>query len=57
MGALDGLDVQVANAIVLADRRVARVGQGAGALVAQPGDVVLVPANAMRQDNNKRDIV
>ena len=44
MGALDGLDVQVANAIVLADCRVARVRQRAGALVAQTGHVVLVPA-------------
>lgn len=42
MGSFDGLDVQVANTIVLADRRVAGVRQRAGALVAQPGDVILV---------------
>lgn len=41
--ALDGLDVQVAHAIVLADGGVARVGQRARALVAEARHVVLVP--------------
>lgn len=42
--ALDGLDVQVAYAVMFADGGVAGVRQGAGALVAEPGHVVLVPA-------------
>lgn len=55
MSSFDGLDVQVANTIVLADRRVSRVRQRAGALVAQPGDVVLV-SRKIRQAKPTRAI-
>lgn len=49
MRTLDGLDVQVANAIVLADGGVARVGQRAGALVAEARHIVFVPEKAKRR--------
>ena len=42
MGALDGLDVQVTDAVVLANSGVTRVRERTGALVAQPRHVVLV---------------
>lgn len=41
--ALDGLDVEVADSIVLTDRRVSRVREWTGALVTQTRDVVLIP--------------
>lgn len=43
VGALDGLEVQVAHAVVFSDRGVSRVREGAGALVAEPRHVVFVP--------------
>jgi len=45
--ALDSLDVQEALALVLVDRRVLRVRQGARLPVAQPRNVVLVAAEVL----------
>mmetsp|Transcript_21034 Transcript_21034/g.62787 ORF Transcript_21034/g.62787 Transcript_21034/m.62787 type:complete len:286 (+) Transcript_21034:23-880(+) len=46
--ALDGLDHQVAAPVDLPDRRVPRVRQRAGRLVAEAGDVLLVAAEVLR---------
>lgn len=53
MRSFDGLDVQVAHTIMLADGRIPRVRQRTRALVAEPGHVVLVPA-ARAKTNKKK---
>ena len=44
MGSLDGFHVQVAHTVLLPDGGVPAVGEGAGGLAAQTGDIVWVTA-------------
>lgn len=50
VGPLDRLDVEVAHTVVLADGGVARIGERARALVAQPGNVVFISVLPRRRD-------
>lgn len=51
MGALDGLDVQVAHSIVLTNSGIPRVGQWARALVAEAGHVVFISVSSGKREN------